>query len=58
MNPEVQTYVQQVVGDTFTSFANLTGSGQNDSLTGDANGNFIQANAGDDTLDGEAGDGF
>ena len=36
-------------GDTFLSIENLTGSGHNDSLTGDAGGNLLEGGPGADT---------
>ena len=40
------------VGDTFTNFPNLTGSGFSDTLIGDDNKNIITGGAGNDTIDG------
>lgn len=42
-------------GDTYTSIENVYGSNHSDTLTGDANGNFLRGGAGVDTLNG--GDG-
>ena len=42
-------------GDTLTGVENVIGSGQNDSLTGDAGGNALSGGAGNDTLIGGAG---
>ena len=43
------------VGDTFTNFENLIGSGYADTLTGDGNSNNIQGGAGNDNIEGKAG---
>lgn len=40
-------------GDTFTSFRDLRGSGQADTLTGDGNNNRIEGGDGNDELDGQ-----
>ena len=42
-------------GDTLTGVENVIGSGQNDSLTGDAGANALSGGAGNDTLIGGAG---
>ncbi len=41
--------------DTLLNFENLTGSGFNDTLTGNAGANVIMGNAGNDTITGGAG---
>jgi Ca2+-binding RTX toxin-like protein len=41
--------------DVLTDIANLAGSDQNDTLTGDANPNVIDGGLGNDTLDGSGG---
>ena len=41
--------------DTLTSIENITGSGNNDSITGDANANILDGAGGDDTLVGRGG---
>jgi Ca2+-binding RTX toxin-like protein len=43
------------VGDTFTNIENLSGSGFNDTLTGDILDNVLWGLAGDDSLDGRSG---
>ena len=42
-------------GDTIVNFENLTGSGHDDVLTGDAGANQLDGGQGDDVLDGGAG---
>lgn len=42
-------------GDTFNSVENLTGSGFNDVLIGDAGANVLTGSAGNDRIDGRAG---
>lgn len=42
-------------GDTYNSIENLSGSGFNDSLTGDNNANVLTGGAGNDSLDGAGG---
>ncbi len=41
--------------DTLSNIENVTGTGQNDVLIGDAGDNILQGGAGDDTLDGGEG---
>ncbi|MBF8274216.1 MAG: hypothetical protein HW380_3321, partial [Magnetococcales bacterium] len=43
-------------GDSFDSIENVTGSGLDDDLTGDANVNVLRGGLGDDALDGAGGD--
>ncbi|WP_338695587.1 calcium-binding protein [Bradyrhizobium sp. 26S5] len=45
----------EAAGDTYVSIEAIRGSDFNDSLTGDANINFLQGGVGADTLDGGAG---
>ena len=42
-------------GDTYANIENLSGSGFDDTLIGDANNNFLNGRGGADTLDGGAG---
>ncbi len=43
-------------GDTLANIENLTGSGANDTLTGDEEANILVGGAGDDSLTGQDGD--
>jgi Ca2+-binding RTX toxin-like protein len=46
----------EAAGDTYNSIEWVTGSVFNDSITGDANGNYLSSGGGVDTLNGGAGD--
>ena len=42
-------------GDVFSGFSGIDGSNINDSLTGDANNNYLNGGNGDDTIEGGLG---
>jgi len=46
----------EAAGDTYEGIENLSGSGSDDALTGNADANVLSGNGGDDTLTGGGGD--
>ena len=55
VNLTTGTHTGEAQGDTFTSIEIISGSGHNDTLTGNASANSLRGTGGNDTLIGRAG---